>query len=107
MFTYRVVIQLSSDGISAAQAEELANLLSEESGTFTLEIVEVTVVSDESGSDSDVLSKPAIIGIAVGSSVFILVLIILLSAILVMCMKNKSMNHKQDTYRYTNYYLRV
>ena len=85
---------MSSDGISSAQAEELANLLSEQSGAFTLEIIEVTAVSDESDSDSVVLSTPAIIGIAVGGSVIVLVLVVLLSGIFVMCMKNRRVDRK-------------
>ena len=73
-----IVIQLSSDSISAAQANELARLLSEGSGAFTLKIVEVTVSDDDDG----VLSGPVIIGIAVGAGVIGLILIILLLACL-------------------------
>ena len=95
----RVVIQLSSDGISAAQAQELANLLSDQSSALSLEIVEVTV-SDDDGDGSGALSSTAIIGIAVGASVIGLTLILLLSAILVVCIVNKSrQNRSQEKYR--------
>ena len=94
VLTCSVILEVSSDGISPAQAEELANLLSEQSGAFTLEIIEVTAVSDESDSDSGGLSTPAIIGIAVGGSVIALFLVVLLSAVLVMCMKNRRVDRK-------------
>ena len=94
------MIQLSSDGISAAQAQELANLLSDQSSTLTLEIVEVTVSDDDDGDDSGAaLSSPAIIGIAVGASVVGLILILLLSAILVVCIVNRSrQTHSREKY---------
>ena len=99
---YRVVIQLNGDSISAAQAQELASLLSDQSSALTLEIVEVTV--SDSGSDSDddgaLLSSPAIIGIAVGASVLGLVLIILLSAVLVVCVVSRNgQTRRQEKYR--------
>lgn len=99
---YRVVIQLNGDSISAAQAQELASLLSDQSSALTLEIVEVTV--SDSGSDSDddgaLLSSPAIIGIAVGASVLGLVLIILLSAVLVVCVVSRNgQTCRQEKYR--------
>ena len=93
-----MVIQLSGDSISSAQAEELANLLSEESGSFTLEIVEVTV-SDEDDTEAKVLSDPVIIGIAVGASVIGLILVLLLTAILVMCVVNRRSKYKHNKYR--------
>ena len=97
---YRVVIQFNGDSISAAQAQELASLLSDQSSAFTLEIVEVNVTESESDDNGALLSTPAIIGIAVGASVLGLVLIILLSAILVVCVVNKNRGtRRQDKYR--------
>ena len=99
-FNLRVVIQLNGDGISSAQAQELANLLSDQSSSLTLEIVEVTVSDSGSDDDGEILSSPAVIGIAVGASVVGLVLILLLSAILVACIVNRNRRiHRQDKYR--------
>ncbi len=96
----RVVIQLNGDSISAAQAQELASLLSDQSSAFTLEIVEVNV-SESDDSGTPLLSTPAIIGVAVGAGVIGLVLIILLSAILVVCITNKNRRTRhQDKYRW-------
>ena len=99
----RVVIQLSGDSISAAQAQELASLLSDQSSAFTLEIVEVTVSDGDSDDSEALLSSPAIIGIAVGASVIGLVPIFLLSAILVMCLVNRNgRTRRQEKYRWAN-----
>jgi uncharacterized protein (DUF2062 family) len=66
-----------------------------------LEIVEVNVRESESDdSGAPLLSTPAIIGVAVGAGVIGLVLIILLSAILVVCVMNKNRRtRRQDKYR--------
>lgn len=91
---------MNGDSISAAQAQELASLLSDQSSAFTLEIVEVTVSDSDSDDSGALLSSPAIIGIAVGASVIGLVLILLLSAILVMCLVNRNRRtRRQDKYR--------
>ena len=91
---------MSGDGISAAQAQELASLFSGQSSAFTLEVVEVTV-SDTDASDSEALSSPAIIGIAVGASVVGLIVTLLLSVILVMCITNRGrQTRSQDKYRF-------
>ena len=91
---------MNGDSISAAQAQELASLLSDQSSAFTLEIVEVTVSDSDSDESGALLSKSAIIGIAVGASVLGLVLVILLSAILVMCIVNRNRHtRRQDKYR--------
>ena len=91
---------MNGDSISAAQAQELASLLSDQSSAFTLEIVEVTVSDSDSDDSGALLSSPAVIGIAVGASVLGLMLILLLSGILVMCIVNrKSRTHRQDKYR--------
>ena len=94
---------MNSDSISAAQAQELASLLSDQSSAFTLENVEVNVMESESDDSGAPLSTPATIGIAVGASVLGLVPIILLSAILVVCIANKNrQTHRPDKYRWEN-----
>ena len=91
---------MNGDSISAAQAQELASLLSDQSSAFTLENVEVNVMESESDDSGAPLSTPATIGIAVGASVLGLVPIILLSAILVVCIANKNrQTHRPDKYR--------
>ena len=63
-YLYSDIIGLSSsmlngDSISAAQAQELASLLSDQSIIFTLEIVEVNVTKSESDDSGAPLSTPA------------------------------------------------
>lgn len=92
------MIQLSGDGISAAQAQEIAALFNQVSAAFGVDVVDVTV-RDNEDDDNRVLSQPVIIAISVGAGVAGLVLVLLLSATLAACFVRRNTRRTQGKYR--------